>query len=441
MSTELFRRPLRRQPPPEPKGEIVLESPPELPESVSGAGMGQALTYLPMAAGAGSTALLVTGSGGSPLTYLASGMMALSMLGMAFGSMGRSSGEKRRRLDGDRRDYQRYLEQVRRRVRRAAEQQRAAALWHHPEPSALWCIALGTRLWERRPIDGDFLVGPRRPRRRNGLASPSSRRRRNRSRIWNRSRRCRFAASSGRTRHGCRPAGRDRVAGVRPHRLLRAEAGGPRTRPRDARPARGIPLARRRGHRRLRRPAGTGRVGVAQVVAARPGERDVRRGRSGAHDQRRSAGPRSDVRRHAHQPAALRHRRWRWRGTARRSSSSTAARAGRGAACHRARAGRHRHRPELGPSGTDYSAGVLPLAARRRFSGDASAATAPARRSRTRLGDRRRPGSCRDGDAGARDGPASDVDRDRRTDRRAHGRPEPAGSAAPRRPVSGRHRT
>ncbi|HYU03212.1 MAG TPA: hypothetical protein VEL02_05135, partial [Jatrophihabitantaceae bacterium] len=124
MSTELFRRPLRRQPPAEPKGEIVLESPPELPESVSGGGMGQALTYLPMAAGAGSTALLVTGSGGSPITYLASGMMALSMLGMMTGSMGRSSGEKRRRLDGDRRDYQRYLGQVRRRVRRAAEQQR-----------------------------------------------------------------------------------------------------------------------------------------------------------------------------------------------------------------------------------------------------------------------------------------------------------------------------
>ncbi|HZE49155.1 MAG TPA: type VII secretion protein EccCa, partial [Jatrophihabitantaceae bacterium] len=140
------------------KGEIVLESPPELPESVSAAGMGQALTFLPMAAGAGSTALLVSGSGGSPLTYLASGMMALSMLGMMGGSMGRSSGEKRRRLDGDRRDYQRYLSQVRRRVRRAAEQQRAAALWHHPAPNSLWCLALGTRLWERRPVDGDYLA-------------------------------------------------------------------------------------------------------------------------------------------------------------------------------------------------------------------------------------------------------------------------------------------
>ncbi|MDT4928971.1 MAG: segregation ATPase FtsK/SpoIIIE, family [Pseudonocardiales bacterium] len=158
MGTTLFSRPPRRAGPLEPRGEIVLESPPELPESVSGGGMGQALMYLPMVAGAGATGLLVSGSGGSPVSYLASGMMALSMVGMAFGGMGRGSGDKRRRLDGDRRDYQRYLEQVRRRVRRAAEQQRASSSWHHPDPDTLWCISKGTRLWERRPGDADFLT-------------------------------------------------------------------------------------------------------------------------------------------------------------------------------------------------------------------------------------------------------------------------------------------
>jgi len=120
--------------------------------------MGQMLMYLPMLAGAGASGLLVSGGGGSPLTFLASGMMGLSMVGMAVSGMGRSSGEKRRRLDGDRRDYQRYLQQVRRRVRRAAEQQRASTLWHHPDPDALWCIAAGSRLWERRPVDDDYLA-------------------------------------------------------------------------------------------------------------------------------------------------------------------------------------------------------------------------------------------------------------------------------------------
>ncbi|HET6877274.1 MAG TPA: type VII secretion protein EccCa [Jatrophihabitans sp.] len=167
MGTVLFRRPPRRPGPLEPRGEIVLEPPPELPETVSGGGMGQALTYLPMLAGAGATGLLVAGNSAEPITYLASGMMGLSMVGIAFSGMGRSSGEKRRRLDGDRRDYQRYLEQVREQVRRAAGQQRASALWHHPDPDSLWCVALGTRLWERRAGDQDFLAvrvgcGPRR---------------------------------------------------------------------------------------------------------------------------------------------------------------------------------------------------------------------------------------------------------------------------------------
>ena len=167
MGTVLFRRPARKAGPPEPHGEIVLESPPELPETVSGGGMGQMLMYLPMVAGAGATGLLVTGSGGQPVTYLASGMMGLSMLGMAFSGAGRGAGEKRRRLDGDRRDYQRYLEQVRARARKAAAQQRESLLWHHPDPDTLWCIPVGTRLWERRPGDQDFLAvrvsrGPKR---------------------------------------------------------------------------------------------------------------------------------------------------------------------------------------------------------------------------------------------------------------------------------------
>jgi len=167
LGTELFRRPARRRGPAEPRGELVLEPPPELPESVSGGNGSQLLTMLPMLAGAGATGLLVSGSGGSPMTYLASGMMGLSMVGMAAGSVGRGAGEKRRRLDGDRRDYQRYLEQARRRVRRVAEQQRESLLWHFPDVSSLQSIVFGTRLWERRSSDPDFVairvgLGPRR---------------------------------------------------------------------------------------------------------------------------------------------------------------------------------------------------------------------------------------------------------------------------------------
>lgn len=155
MSTIVFRRPPRRPAPELPRGEILLESPPELPETVAG-NFTQALTYLPMLAGAGSMVFLVAGPGARPITYVASGMFGLSMLGMMVGQVGRGSGDRKRRLNAERRDYLRYLGQVRRRVRRAAAQQREALLWRNPDPQSLWSVVMSSRLWERRPTDQDF---------------------------------------------------------------------------------------------------------------------------------------------------------------------------------------------------------------------------------------------------------------------------------------------
>ena len=63
MGTVVFRRPPRISGPELPRGEVLLESPPELPESIS-RGFGAALTYLPMAAGGGAMALMFVGRGG-----------------------------------------------------------------------------------------------------------------------------------------------------------------------------------------------------------------------------------------------------------------------------------------------------------------------------------------------------------------------------------------
>ncbi|HEX5495460.1 MAG TPA: type VII secretion protein EccCa, partial [Mycobacteriales bacterium] len=155
MSTIVFRRPPRRLPPELPRGEILLESPPELPEVVAG-NFTQALTYLPMLAGAGSMVFLVAGPGARPITYVASGMFGLSMIGMMFGQIGRGTGERKQRLNAERRDYLRYLGQMRRRVRRAAAQQREALSWRNPEPGSLWSVVMSSRLWERRGTDADF---------------------------------------------------------------------------------------------------------------------------------------------------------------------------------------------------------------------------------------------------------------------------------------------
>ncbi|MFG1696174.1 type VII secretion protein EccCa [Nonomuraea sp. NPDC049309] len=153
----VVRRAERRTPPEPPSGEVLLESPPEIPETVTGGGLTQLLTYLPMIAGAGAMALMFTGgSAHNPIMLVSSGLFAISMIGMSVGQLMRTAGERRNQLNGLRRDYYRYLEQVRKRVRTAAAQQRRAMTWNHPDPATLWSLVMTSRLWERRPRDDDF---------------------------------------------------------------------------------------------------------------------------------------------------------------------------------------------------------------------------------------------------------------------------------------------
>jgi S-DNA-T family DNA segregation ATPase FtsK/SpoIIIE len=138
-----------------PHGELELQEPPELPE-VTQAELSALVGYLPMGLGAGATALMMAGGTGGSTTYLASGLMAVSTLGMTLGQMGRGGADRKRRITGERRDYLRYLSQVRRQAREAIGMQRAAAAYLHPEPAELWQLASGARLWERRADHEDF---------------------------------------------------------------------------------------------------------------------------------------------------------------------------------------------------------------------------------------------------------------------------------------------
>ena len=86
MSTVVFRRGPRRPAPQLPRGELLLESPPELPEQLP-RGIGQLLMMLPMVCGVGAMALLYSGREATTLTWVAGGLFGVSMLGMAIGSM------------------------------------------------------------------------------------------------------------------------------------------------------------------------------------------------------------------------------------------------------------------------------------------------------------------------------------------------------------------
>jgi len=155
VTTTVYRRSGRRPPPALPKGELLFESPPELPEVTAAGALGKLLGFLPILAGGGSMAFMFT-QGGSTSRLVMSGLMAVSMLGMSLSQSGNKKTDRKRDIDAARRDYVRYLNQLRDRVRVAASRQREALVWRYPSPDALAAVALTGRLWERRPSDNDF---------------------------------------------------------------------------------------------------------------------------------------------------------------------------------------------------------------------------------------------------------------------------------------------
>ncbi|MGQ4516499.1 type VII secretion protein EccCa [Streptomyces sp. DW26H14] len=155
MSTVVVKRPPRASGPQAPEGQIELAEPPVLGEQAA-AGLSSALAFLPMALGAGAMGMMFTVGSRSPSTFMMSGMMGVSMLSMGLGQLGRKGAERKRKMRAERRDYLRYLAQLRTRARQAAAEQRAAASWDNPRPADLWSLASGTRLWERRGGNHDF---------------------------------------------------------------------------------------------------------------------------------------------------------------------------------------------------------------------------------------------------------------------------------------------
>lgn len=156
MSVVLFRRPARRRGPEMPDGQLTLQEPPVLAETVPDTSA--IWTYLPMALMSVSMMLMFLrpGGGNGVFIYLAMGVMALSAGAMLLGQLMRRSSERKHRLKGERRDYLRYLAQMRKRVRSTIVEQQRALAWRHPEPSSLRSLARTSRLWERRPADEDF---------------------------------------------------------------------------------------------------------------------------------------------------------------------------------------------------------------------------------------------------------------------------------------------
>ncbi|PXY32214.1 type VII secretion protein EccCa [Prauserella muralis] len=159
MSTLQFKRSPRLAAPRPPGGEVHLEPPPEVPRTIPGNIIMKLMPVVMIVAMVGMVVFMFsadTGMARSPFFLMMPLMMMMSMVGM-FAGGGRGGQQKKAEMNEDRKDYLRYLGQMRDRAREAMADQRAALEWVHPDPGSLWSLATTRRMWERRQSDQDFL--------------------------------------------------------------------------------------------------------------------------------------------------------------------------------------------------------------------------------------------------------------------------------------------
>jgi S-DNA-T family DNA segregation ATPase FtsK/SpoIIIE len=155
VSTLQFKRAARLAAPRRPGGEVHLEPPPEVPRTIPGNILMKVLPIVMIFMSVGMMAFMFVISKNNPTTLLMGGMMMMGTVGMMAGGAGR--GNKKAEMNEDRKDYLRYLGQMRERAREATGEQRAEREWVHPDPQTLWSIATSRRMWERRSGDPDFM--------------------------------------------------------------------------------------------------------------------------------------------------------------------------------------------------------------------------------------------------------------------------------------------
>ncbi|TKA04603.1 type VII secretion protein EccCa [Actinacidiphila oryziradicis] len=153
MSVVVIKRPPRVFPPEVPSEEVRLVTPPELPR---GEDSGLMMNLLPML-GMGSSVVFFFMPGTQAIMKIMGGLMAVSTVAMVIAQIVRSRQGPSGQMAENRRDYLKYLAQIRRQVRRTAHKQRDAQYYLHPAPEQLWALVTeGSRVWERRSTDEDF---------------------------------------------------------------------------------------------------------------------------------------------------------------------------------------------------------------------------------------------------------------------------------------------
>ncbi|MFJ4878812.1 type VII secretion protein EccCa [Streptomyces sp. NPDC088745] len=153
MGQVVVKRPPRVLPPVSPAEQVRVQPPPELPR---GQQEGVLMQLLPLLGMGGSVVFLFLGK--QTIMMVMGGLMIASTVTMAIAMMVRHRRGNQGQLADLRRDYLRHLAQARRAVRKIARTQRDVQLFVHPAPEQLWAlVAEGSRVWERRVGDPDFV--------------------------------------------------------------------------------------------------------------------------------------------------------------------------------------------------------------------------------------------------------------------------------------------
>ncbi|MBF6286173.1 type VII secretion protein EccCa [Nocardia cyriacigeorgica] len=159
MVTEGFVRRPRIAPPRAPGGEVALNVPPEIPRPLPAPLLVKLMPVVMLVAVVGMIAMMAMMGRNlfaNPMMMMFPMMMIMSMVGMMMGMRGGGGPKSAAELNEERKDYFRYLDQMRKDVRRTGSKQLEALTWSHPEPMDLRSVIGTRRMWERRPADPDF---------------------------------------------------------------------------------------------------------------------------------------------------------------------------------------------------------------------------------------------------------------------------------------------
>ncbi|MEP9362615.1 type VII secretion protein EccCa [Nocardioides sp. CN2-186] len=140
-----------------PTGQIVLQPPPQIEPNEGASGV--LMNAIPMLGSLGSIVLVATmGKTNGGRGLIAAGMFLFATVGFIIVQIDRQRKQRAQQVTGSRTEYLRYLANVRKIARDAADQQRRALTWHHPDPSALPALAEErSRVWEHGSGDPGFL--------------------------------------------------------------------------------------------------------------------------------------------------------------------------------------------------------------------------------------------------------------------------------------------